>query len=97
VITTKKGGLNVTSLPNPVSRVNPNALGETNADREYLNQVLRAAIARTKLVATQIETIACALRQRAVGVHDAIAWAKEDDVFGILQFGPAVRSVESST
>ena len=41
-------------------------VGETNGDREYLMQVLRAATARVKLISNTLDTIGIALRQRAI-------------------------------
>jgi hypothetical protein len=55
----------VSSVQNPVSPVKPK-VGETNGDREYLMQVLRAATARAKLIANQLDTVGVALRQKAV-------------------------------
>ena len=78
-------------VPNPASQVKPN-LGETNGDREYLMQVLRAATARAKLISNQLDTIGVALRQRAVSVEDALRWAQEEQILDLLQFGPTRAS-----
>jgi hypothetical protein len=77
----------VTSLSNPTSPGKP-ILGETNGDREYLMQVLRAATARSKLISNQLDTIGVALRQKAVTVEDALQWAIDDGIMDLLQFGP---------
>jgi hypothetical protein len=53
----------VTSLPSPASPGKPK-LGESNGDREYLMQVLRAATARVKLTSNTLDSIGVALRQR---------------------------------
>jgi hypothetical protein len=81
----------VSLVPNPASQVKPN-LGETNGDREYLMQVLRAATARAKLISNQLDTIGVALRQRAVSVEDALRWAQEEQILDLLQFGPTRAS-----
>jgi hypothetical protein len=81
----------VTSLPNPTSQVKPN-LGESNGDREYLMQVLRAATARAKLISNQLDTIGVALRQRAVTVADALQWAADEGILDLLQFGPPSKA-----
>jgi hypothetical protein len=80
----------VSSLPNPASQVKPK-LGETNGDREYLMQVLRAATARAKLISNTIDTIGVALRQRAITVEDAMRWAHEEGILDLLVFGPATK------
>jgi hypothetical protein len=77
----------MTSLSNPTSQVKPK-LGETNGDREYLMQVLRAATARSKLISNQLDTIGVALRQKAVTVEDALQWAIDEGIIDLLQFGP---------
>jgi hypothetical protein len=46
----------VTSLPSPASPGKPK-LGESNGDREYLMQVLRAATARVKLTSNTLDSI----------------------------------------
>jgi hypothetical protein len=81
----------VTSLSNPASRVKPE-LGETNGDREYLMQVLRAATARAKLISNTLDTIGIALRQRAVSVEDAMQWAADEGIVDLLQFGPPSKT-----
>jgi hypothetical protein len=81
----------VSSLPNPASQVKPQ-LGETNGDREYLMQVLRAATARAKLIANTLDTISIALRQRAVTVEDAMQWARDEQILDLLQFGPPSKT-----
>lgn len=80
----------VSSLPNPASQVKPN-LGETNGDREFLMQVLRAATARAKLISNTLDSIGVALRQRAVSVEEAMQWAKDEQIIDLLQFGPPSR------
>jgi hypothetical protein len=77
----------VSSLPNPASHGKPK-LGETNGDREYLMQVLRAATARSKLISNQLDTIGVALRQKAVTVEEALQWAFDEGIIDLLQFGP---------
>jgi hypothetical protein len=62
------------SLQDPASQGKPK-LGETNGDREYLMQVLRAATARAKLISNTLDSIGMALRQRAVSVEDAMRFA----------------------
>jgi hypothetical protein len=81
----------VTSLPSPASQGKPK-LGETNGDREYLMQVLRAATARAKLISNQLDTIGVALRQRAVSVEDALQWAADEGIIDLLQFGPPSKA-----
>jgi hypothetical protein len=81
----------MSSLPNPTSQVKPQ-LGETNGDREYLMQVLRAATARSKLISNQLDTLGVALRQRAISVEAALRWAAEDGILDLLQFGPTGAS-----
>jgi hypothetical protein len=46
----------MTSLQDPASQGKPK-LGETNGDREYLMQVLRAATARAKLISNTLDSI----------------------------------------
>jgi hypothetical protein len=77
----------VASLPDPTSQVKPK-LGESNGDREYLMQVLRAATARAKLISNTLDSIGMALRQRAVSVEDAMRWARDEGIIDLLQFGP---------
>jgi hypothetical protein len=77
----------VRSLPNPASAVKP-SLGETNADRELLLAVLRVATAESKLISNQLDTIGTALRQKAVGVQDAMQWLIDEGVADLLRFGP---------
>jgi hypothetical protein len=81
----------VTALPNPASQGKPK-LGETNGDREYLAQVLRAATARAKLISNQLDSIGVALRQRAITVEEAIQWAIDEGIIDLLQFGPPSKS-----
>ena len=81
----------MTSLAKSPSQGKPD-LGETNGDREYLMQVLRAATARAKLISNQLDTIGVALRQRAVTVEDAMRWAHEEGILDLLVFGPTRAS-----
>jgi hypothetical protein len=83
--------IDVTALPNPASQGKPK-LGETNGDREYLAQVLRAATARAKLISNQLDSIGVALRQRAITVEEAIQWAIDEGIIDLLQFGPPSKS-----
>jgi hypothetical protein len=69
----------VTSITRPASQGKPK-LGETNGDRQYLMQVLRAATARAKLIANTLDTIGIALRQKAVSVEDAMLWARDEGI-----------------
>jgi hypothetical protein len=82
----------VTSLPNPASQGKPK-LGETNGDREYLMQVLRAATARAKLISNTLDSVGIALRQRAVSVEDALQWCIDEQIDDLLQFGPPSKQV----
>ena len=79
------------SITNPASQGKPN-LGETNGDREYLMQVLRAATARAKLISNTLDSIGMALRQRAVSVEDALRWARDEQIIDLLQFGPPSKT-----
>ena len=81
----------MSSLQNPASPGKPK-LGETNGDREYLMQVLRAATARAKLISNTLDTIGIALRQRAVSVEDAMRWAADEGIMDLLQFGPPSKA-----
>jgi hypothetical protein len=81
----------VTSLPSPSSQGKPK-LGETNGDREYLMQVLRAATARAKLISNTLDTVGIALRQRAVSVEDALQWCMDEQIIDLLQFGPPSKA-----
>ena len=81
----------MSSLQNPASQGKPK-LGETNGDREYLMQVLRAATARSKLISNTLDTIGIALRQRAVSVEDAMRWARDEGIHDLLQFGPPSKA-----
>jgi hypothetical protein len=81
----------MTSLLDPASQGKPK-LGETNGDREYLMQVLRAATARAKLISNQLDTIGVALRQKAVTVEDALQWAHDEGIIDLLQFGPPSKT-----
>lgn len=81
----------MSSVQNPTSPVNP-SLGETNGDREYLMQVLRAASARAKLIAADIDTIGVALRQKAVTIEDTMRWASDEGILHLLQFGPPSKT-----
>jgi hypothetical protein len=76
----------VTSISNPASQSKP--LGERTGDRELLLQVLRAAAARSRLITHTLETIGTALKQRAVGIEDAMQWAKDEAIIDLLDFGP---------
>jgi len=86
----------VSPLPNPISQVKPK-LGESNGDREYVMQVLRAATARAKLISNTLDTIGIALRQKAVSVEDAMLWAQDEGILDLLQFGPPSKAVGAST
>jgi hypothetical protein len=86
----------VTAIASPASHGKPK-LGETNGDREYLMQVLRAATARAKLISNTLDTIGVALRQKAVSVEDAMVWARDEGILDLLQFGPPSRSTGAST
>ena len=86
----------MTSLSNPTSQGKPK-LGESNGDREYLMQVLRAATARSKLISNTLDSIGMALRQRAVSVDDALQWARDEGILDLLQFGPPSKAVGAST
>jgi len=81
----------MSSLPNPASQGKPK-LGESNGDREYLAQVLRAATARAKLISNQLDTIGVALRQKAVTVEEALQWAHDEGIIDLLQFGPPSKT-----
>lgn len=81
----------MSSLPNPASQGKPK-LGESNGDREFLMQVLRAATARSKLISNQLDTIGVALRQKAVTVEEALQWAIDEGIIDLLQFGPPSRT-----
>jgi hypothetical protein len=81
----------MTSLTSPASQGKPK-LGETNGDREYLMQVLRAATARSKLISNQLDSIGIAVRQRAISVEDALQWAIDEGIIDLLQFGPPSKS-----
>jgi hypothetical protein len=84
----------MTSLQDPASQGKPK-LGETNGDREYLMQVLRAATARAKLISNTLDGVA--LRQKAISVEDAMLWARDEQILDLLQFGPPSKSVGVST
>jgi hypothetical protein len=81
----------MTPLLDPASQGKPK-LGETNGDREYLMQVLRAATARAKLISNTLDSIGMALRQRAVSVEDAMQWAHDEGIVDLLQFGPPSKT-----
>jgi hypothetical protein len=81
----------MTSLTSPASQGKPK-LGETNGDREYLMQVLRAATARVKLTSNTLDSIGVALRQRAITVEDALQWAIDEGIIDLLQFGPPSKT-----
>jgi hypothetical protein len=81
----------MTSLTSPASQGKPK-LGETNGDREYLMQVLRAATARVKLTSITLDSIGVALRQRAITVEDALQWAIDEGIIDLLQFGPPSKT-----
>jgi hypothetical protein len=84
----------MTSLSNPTSQGKPK-LGESNGDREMLGQVLRTATAEARSVASKLESIATAVRQRTVTVAEALQWADDEQLFHLLRFGP--RSKGAST
>jgi len=86
----------VSAMSYPASQGKPK-LGESNGDREYLMQVLRAATARAKLISNTLDTIGVALRQKAVSVEDAMVWAQDEGILELLQFGPPSRSSGAST
>jgi len=86
----------VTFVSTPTSQGKPK-LGESNGDREYLMQVLRAATARSKLISNTLDSIGMALRQRAVSVDDALQWARDEGILDLLQFGPPSKAVGAST
>jgi hypothetical protein len=81
----------VISLPSPASQGKPK-LGESNGDREYLMQVLRAATARSKLISNTLDSIGVALRQKAISVEDALQWATDEGIIELLQFGPPSKA-----
>jgi hypothetical protein len=81
----------MSSLPTPASPGKPK-LGESNGDREYLAQVLRAATARQKLISNVLDSIGVALRQRAITVEDALQWAIDEGIIDLLQFGPPSKT-----
>jgi hypothetical protein len=81
----------MSSLPTPASQGKPK-LGETNGDREFLAQVLRAATARQKLISNTLDSIGVALRQRAITVEDALQWAIDEGIIDLLQFGPPSKT-----
>lgn len=81
----------MTSLPSPASPGKPK-LGESNGDREYLMQVLRAATARVKLTSNTLDSIGVALRHRAISVEDALQWAIDEGIIDFLQFGPPSKT-----
>jgi hypothetical protein len=86
----------VTYITTPASQGKPK-LGESNGDREYLMQVLRAATARSKLISNTLDSIGMALRQRAVSVDDALLWARDEGILDLLQFGPPSKAGGVST
>jgi hypothetical protein len=75
----------------PASAVKP-VLGDTPGERDLMLSALRVASAQARLVANQIDTIGASLRQKAISCQEALAWARQEDVDGWIQFGPEVRS-----
>ena len=81
----------MSSPPNPISQ-HKLKLSESNGDREYLLSVLRAATARANLISNTLVSIGLALRQRAIGVEDAMQCAADEGIIDLLQFGPPSKT-----
>lgn len=70
----------------------PSPQGKSNADssgeRDLMLSALRAAVARAKLAANELESIGISLRQRAISCEEAMRWAKDEGVLGLIRLGP---------
>jgi hypothetical protein len=70
-----------------------NALpADTPQERDLLLTALRAASIRSRLIATEIDTVGISLRHHKVTCEQAMAWLKEQDLLGWLHLGPEARS-----
>ena len=72
------------SLPKPAGEDNPKG----KPDELLVLQALRVESIRAKLIGNIIDTIGTALKQGAVDVEGALAWAKDEGVLDALQLGP---------
>jgi hypothetical protein len=62
--------------------------GDSPGERDLVLGALRVASAEARLVANTIDTIGASLRQKAVTCEDALRWAAEENLLGLIKFGP---------
>jgi hypothetical protein len=60
-------------------------------ERELFVNALRVGSAKAKLIASELDSIQAAIRQRAITVDDALEWAERSEVSEWIEFGPGVR------
>jgi hypothetical protein len=73
------------SLPKPAGEGKPE---RGKSDAELVLQRLHVESIRAKLVANIVDTIGIALKQQAISAEDALAWARDERIIDLLQFGP---------
>jgi hypothetical protein len=62
-----------------------------DGDQKLLLQVLRVEVLKAQVIANQLTWIGVALKQKAVDVEGALAWARDEGLIDLLQFVPTKR------
>jgi hypothetical protein len=65
---------------------------DSPGERDLLLHALRAASARSRLIAIELDSIGVSLRQKVVNCEQALQWAREQNLLDLIHFGPAVQS-----
>lgn len=63
-------------------------ISDTIGERDLMLMALRAGAARSRLIATEIDSIHTCLRQKKIDCAQALAWAKEKGLSSWIKLGP---------
>jgi hypothetical protein len=63
-------------------------LGDAAGDQELVLAALRVATIRSKLVSNVLDSIGVSLKQKLITAEDALTWARDEGLLGLLQFSP---------
>ena len=75
-------------MPNAVAPVKSQ---DTSGERDLMLSALRAASAKSRLIATELDSIGVSLRQKAITCEQALDWAKEEGLLHWIKFGPEAQ------
>jgi hypothetical protein len=78
--------MNSVTQPSPQGKSNV----DTSGERDLVLSALRVAVARSRLVTNSLETVGIALRQRQIDCAGALAWLRDENLLGLLPFGPEI-------